>query len=310
MAATVSDGRRDDIATVTLAAGDLEATFAPDAGMVCCSVRHRGEELLGQRRGLAEYAARGKTMGIPLLHPWANLLGDFTYEALGRRVDLHGLEGTISVDGETGLPIHGTLPGRWSVVSAEPNGAEGARLVAEREPFLDDGFRAAFPFDHRLRIVAELDGAALRLRTSVLPVSGPVPVSFGFHPYFTLPDVPREEYGLELPVQRHLVLDDKKLPTGDSEPVQPFAGPLGDRAFDDGYDELEQPPVFALEGGGRRIEVHFEDGYPFAQVFAPEGMDVVCFEPMTALTDALRRGTFAVATPSEPYTAAFSMVIS
>jgi galactose mutarotase-like enzyme len=42
--------------------------------MVCCSLRHRGDELLGQRRGLAAYAATGSTMGIPFLHPWANRL--------------------------------------------------------------------------------------------------------------------------------------------------------------------------------------------------------------------------------------------
>jgi galactose mutarotase-like enzyme len=29
-------------------------------------------------------------------------------------------------------------------------------------------------------------------------------------------------------------------------------------------------------------------GQPYAQVFAPAGEDVVCFEPMTAPTDALR----------------------
>jgi hypothetical protein len=34
--------------------------------MLACSMIHAGEELLGQRSGLAEYARSGATMGIPL----------------------------------------------------------------------------------------------------------------------------------------------------------------------------------------------------------------------------------------------------
>jgi aldose 1-epimerase len=52
----------------------LEATFVPGAGMICSSLRHRGDELLAQNAGVAAYARRGKTMGIPLLYPWANRL--------------------------------------------------------------------------------------------------------------------------------------------------------------------------------------------------------------------------------------------
>jgi hypothetical protein len=59
---------------LTLRAADLEATFIPGAGMLGCSPRHRGEELLGEGGGLEAYVAQRKTMGIPLLHPWANRL--------------------------------------------------------------------------------------------------------------------------------------------------------------------------------------------------------------------------------------------
>src|SRR5205814_4641855 len=86
-------------------AAQLRATFVPSLGMLGASLRHRGEELLGRRAGLAAYAARGETMGIPLLHPWANRLGGFDYRFGGRRVELDG--GTPLDDG--GLPIHGLL---------------------------------------------------------------------------------------------------------------------------------------------------------------------------------------------------------
>jgi galactose mutarotase-like enzyme len=67
--------------------------------------------------------------------------------------------------------------------------------------------------------------------------------------------------------------------------------------------------VFALSGGGRRIEVTYEQGYPAAQLFAPAGDALVAIEPMAATTDALRRGDHAVAAGG-PVTARFSIRVS
>jgi galactose mutarotase-like enzyme len=84
---------------------------------------------------------------------------------------------------------------------------------------------------------------------------------------------------------------------------------LGDKAFDDAYDQVAAGAVFAVSGGGRRLEVHFEQGYPAAQIFAPLAEDVVCFEPMTAPTDALRRGGYRSARPGEPAVTQFSICV-
>ena len=84
--------------------------------------------------------------------------------------------------------------------------------------------------------------------------------------------------------------------------ARPFK--VGDRTYDDGYRGVKGP--FVLEGGGRRIEVTFEEGYPYAQVFAPEGQELICFEPMTAPTNALTTGDgLPWIQPGESYTAAF-----
>ena len=98
------------------ALGGVVATFVPEAGMVCCSLRHRGEELLGQRGGLRSYVASRATMGIPFLHPWANRLGAERFELAGRELNLE-LEDLPLKRDERGLPIHGLLgaaPG-WRV---------------------------------------------------------------------------------------------------------------------------------------------------------------------------------------------------
>ena len=56
--------------------------------MICCSLRHRGEELLGQRGGLRAYVERARRWGSRFLHPWANRLGARRFELAGREVDL------------------------------------------------------------------------------------------------------------------------------------------------------------------------------------------------------------------------------
>ncbi len=256
--------------------------------MVCSSLRHRGEELLGLRDGLDAYARTGKTMGIPLLHPWANRLGAWEYEACGRRVRLS--EGLVRADSATGLPNHGTLPRSWRVVG------DGAAEL--------DGASEAFPFPHTMRLDVSVSGDALRIAATLTAHEGPVPVCFGFHPYLVLP----EDAYVELPVARHLQLSEQQVPTGETEDVEAFAGPL-DRTFDDGYDRLTGGP-FVLEGGGRRIEVRFEEGFPVAQVYAPGDPALICFEPMTAVADALRVGGYAVAEPGRPYRAAFSVRVT
>lgn len=289
--------------------GTLAATFAPSLGMVGCSLEHDGDELLGQRGGLARYAENGSTMGIPLLHPWANRLAGFSYSAEGRDVTLDRDSPLIHVDGATGLPIHGVLAAspHWQDIETEAD-ENRARLSARLDYGAHADLMEAFPFAHELRTRVELDGDGLRVATELSPTADvAVPVAFGYHPYLQLPGVPRADWQVDLPVRRQLSLDEHMIPTGDTERVEIPPGPLGDRAFDDGYCQLAAPPVFALAGGGRRVEVEFVRGYRFAQVYAPSDQELICFEPMTSATNALATGGDWLTTvrPGSTYKAAF-----
>src|ERR1700749_4548318 len=111
--AMVGDGSEEGFAARPLesdARGGLVAVFVPEAGMICCSLRHRGEQLLGQRNGLRAYVDHYSTMGIPFLHPWANRLGAARFELAGRAGDLDLPDLPLKRD-DAGLPIHGLLPG-------------------------------------------------------------------------------------------------------------------------------------------------------------------------------------------------------
>jgi aldose 1-epimerase len=303
----------DGFAALTLAsdgADGIEAAFVPGAGMVGCSLRHRGEELLGQRGGLATYIADRSTMGIPLLHPWANRVGRRHFWVAGREVDLWAHPELYTL-GPKGLPIHGLLAAAagWNVDLHEDT-AEGPRLVGTFDFAAREDLMTVFPFPHQLQVEAGISDEMLTIATTVR-ASGeaPVPIAFGYHPYLRLPGVERSAWVVEIPVSERVVLDSEELPTGEVEQADVAAGPLGSRTFDDEFAAPIQP--FALAGGGRRIEVSFDRGYPFAQVYAPDDDDVIAFEPMTAPTNALLTGQdLKLLQPGESYEASFSIKVT
>ena len=66
--------------------------------------------------------ADGKTMGIPILYPWANRLGANTYTAEGTTVTLTAGQHGVRAD-PNGLPIHGVLAAypNWRVTHESAN---------------------------------------------------------------------------------------------------------------------------------------------------------------------------------------------
>ena len=298
--------------TLTTPSAELEAAFVPDAGMVGCSLVHRGEELLGQRGGLARYVDERSTMGIPLLYPWANRVGTRRFEAVGREVDLDAAEPQPDTD-PNGLPIHGLLSAAsgWEVVRREESD-DGGTLAARFDFASREGLVRAFPFPHEIELEVALAGSTLRIATTVLATGdAPVPIAFGFHPYFRLPGVERADWQVEIPVRDRLALDGRMLPTGEREPTRVAGGRLGTRTFDDAYVSPPGGEPFAVAGGGRRIEIAFESRFPFAQIYAPADDDVIAIEPMTAPTNALVAGgaELPVVDPGESSTAAFAVTV-
>lgn len=284
----------------------LDATFVPDAGMICCSLRHRGEELLSQEGGLAEYEHDGHTMGIPLLYPWANRLAAFDYRVSERSVRIPHDPKRIQLETH-GLPIHGLIGGRmaWTTAAGDRDSLTARLRWDDSEPELFE----LFPFHHDLVYEAQLSHGRLELGLTV-HASGAdaVPLAFGFHPYLSLPGIPRERWLVELPAMRRLKLDDSMIPIGPDQalPAQRFE--LAEHHFDDAFDQVAEPSRFAVTGGGRRVEVEFQEGYAYAQVFAPDNAACICFEPMAAPANALRSGTgLRMLAPGESARARFSL---
>ena len=295
---------------VTLAAGTLEAAFVPRLGMVGASLRHAGEELLDRRGGLHVYRDEGAVMGLPILYPWANRLARDELLVRGRRVRLAG--SSLVRRDERGLPIHGLLgahPG-WSVHELDDDG-HAARLVAGFDFAGDARLTAVFPFPHELVVEATLTSQALRVATTIRATGTvAVPVAFGYHPYLRIPGRSRADWEIRLPSRRQLKVDGRGLPAGGGKRRAATAFGLAGAGFDDGYDGIDDGAVFAVSGGGREIAVTYERGYPAAQVFSPPGAPFICFEPMTAPTNALCNGDgLRFVAAGDSFTAIFSISV-
>ena len=287
-----------------LVAGELEAIFLPRRGMLGASFRHRGEELLRRLENLEAAAAKGSTAGIPLLYPWANRLASSRYRVAGRDVTFDPSSPLLHCD-EHGLSIHGV---KWALLAWDVIAAKRDRLTARLE-WTRPELLAVFPFRHKVEMTATLRPDNLTIETAVI-ADDPVPVSFGFHPYFGIPCRPRAEWRLELPAMRKLVLDDRGIPTGKEERFDRVDTLLCELNLDAGFIVLDERPKFSLSGVDRRITLEFLENYRYAQVFAPKGKDFVALEPMTARTSALTSGQgLRVIEPGEDFNAAFRIGI-
>lgn len=288
----------------------LRAVFAPRAGMVGTSLQLDGRELLAPRRGLAGYLDGGHTFGLPLLAPWANRLGAAEQQVGGVAWEVRPGEPGVHPD-EHGQAIHGLMPGlaAWEVEEAVADDrAARVAAVLRWTPALDRW--PAFPFAHDLRVVAEVSDTVLRVTTSLTATGdGPVPVAFGWHPWFEFPDVPRAEWELHAPFRRRAVLSDLKIPTGEVVDAPPPDGPLGAAYLDDVFVDAADGDEVSVRAGSRRVVVRYVSGYPVGVLFAPLDVDVVCVEPMSAPTDPFA-GRFPLrsAAPGTTASAVFEVV--
>ncbi len=297
-----------DAVGIASAGGEVQARFVPDANMLCPSLTRRDVELLHAGLGVRAYAQRGKTMGIPLLHPWANRLATRGYHAAGKDVVLPAPEGRYGLD-PNGLPIHGALPGllRWRVQET------GEDRVSAALDWSAPELLELFPYEHELVVEAQVGDDGLRLATTLRATGDDeVPVSFGYHPYLDPPgDLPRARWRVRLGASERLVLDQRMIPTGEIEPLDDRSFRLGDQSWDDGLSRLSAPPEFAVAAGPTTLTVTFDEGYGFAQVFAPPEQDFICFEPMTAPSNALVSGAgLRRVAPGAEYRAAFTITFA
>jgi aldose 1-epimerase len=277
----------------------IEVTVLPSIGNIVCSMTIHGKNILFfPDMKLSEFQKKPMQTGIPFLAPWANRLDEDAFWANGKKYGFDLTLGNFRKDGH-GLPIHGLLPAStiWDVeyVGAD---RQSASVTSKFEFWKQPDLMKQWPFAHGYEMTYRLADGALEVKTTVTNLSSaPMPLAIGFHPYYRIPDVPRDQWILHMPARTAVIADDRRIPTGEFKPVElPHPLPLKDRTLDDGFTDMERDAngkaLFSLNSGDKQIDVLFGPQFPVAVIWEPalpagQPQGFICIEPMTGITNAI-----------------------
>jgi len=272
---------------------ETEVAIAIGAGNMAFELKVLGRNFLWfPFASPAELLAHPRFCGVPFLAPWANRLDGDSYWVNGKQYELNAGIANFRRD-PNGKPIHGLLnySRDWTLVSADADGHSAqatSRLSFGEHPNL----MAQFPFAHTITMTYRLADGVLEVETALRnQADEALPLAIGYHPYFQLHDAPRDQWKVHLAARDHLVLNGQLIPTGERNPVA-----FGDlhlleqEQLDDVFSGLirgaDGRARFWVQGLRERVTVVYGPKYLVAVVFAPNGKEFICFEPMAAVTNA------------------------
>ena len=235
--------------------------------------------------------------GIPLLWPYANRLDEQAFYANGQK---YTFDPGIGNTGRGAVPMHGfvTAATAWKVIEMKADG-KSAWITSKLEFFRFPKYMKQFPFAHTLTMTYRLQDGALEVHTRIDSLSAePMPVAIGFHPYFQLTDSNKEEWQLSVAAKTHWLLDERTLPTGETEPItkilpDPQKVSVKDIPLDDVFTELERDAkglaTMSLKGKEQQVDVvvgpKFKTILVYTRAAGPRGS--VAFEPMAGISNSM-----------------------
>jgi aldose 1-epimerase len=273
----------------------VEVLIAPTLGNRAYAMNVHGANIL--HMPAASIADLHELSGIPFLAPWANRIPGGGFHANGNWYAFNESLGTLRTHGDH-IAIHGMLfaSNLWQITDLKAD-STGAAVTSRLEFWRYPSLLANWPFAHEYEMTYRLESGRLDVSVAVKNLSrDPMPVSIGFHPYFTLPGVPRAECVAHVPARSSVMVDNRLCATGEFKPNPlPDPIPLATQTLDDGFTDLIREPngqsTFCIEGPiegqARRIKVAFGPKWQVAVVYAPPGKEFICFEPMAAITNGI-----------------------
>jgi aldose 1-epimerase len=284
------------IIRLTDAANGVDVSIVPSIGNRAYEMNVHGKNILYfPSADVGEFQKRPELSGIPFLAPWANRLNEQGFWANGKKYTFNMILGNV----RGSLPIHGMLSSSplWEVMEVAAD-RQSAHVTSRLQFWRNPDLMAQWPFAHEYEMTYRLADGVLEVRVTVTNLSSnPMPVVLGFHPYYRIPGIPRDNWIATLPARKIVVADDRLIPTGELKPFDlPNPLPLKGRTLDTGFTDLDRDAAgrahFSIESGGMKVETLFGAKYPVAVVWeppAPEGQtrDFICIEPMTGITSAV-----------------------
>jgi len=284
------------IVLLTDAAKGVEVSIVPSIGNRAYEIKVHGKNILHfPSADVGEFQKRPESSGVPFLAPWANRLNEQDFWANGKKYTFNMTLGNVRGP----LPIHGMLSTSplWEVTEVAAD-QESAHVTSRLQFWKSPDLMAQWPFAHEYEMTYRLADGVLEVRVTVTNLSSdPMPVVLGFHPYYRIPGIPRDEWTATLPARKMVAADDRLIPTGELKPLDlpnplPLKGHTLDTGFTDFKRDADGRAHFSIESGGKKVETLFGPKYPVAVVWAPpapEGQtrDFICFEPMTGISSAV-----------------------
>jgi len=230
-----------------------------------------------------EQAKWGKSV---LLFPFPNRLDRGQYSWQGKTYQF-----PIN-NAATENAIHGFVRGEAFYVVKIELGLEHALIQCR---FDYDGSRDYYPFPFTLDVTFKIqNNGAFSLKAACLNRhSAPIPVGFGWHPYFKLAEK-ADAHQMRLPVCAMVEINDRMIPTGEQTPYKQFyrrklvADAFLDNCFLAGTQGTYK---MLLESGSRNIVVSASAAQcPFFQVFTPPHRESIALEPMSSNVNAFNNG--------------------
>jgi len=276
----------------------MDVGIVPDIGNLAYQFKVNGKDVLIPVESFKDYLEKHTFgWGIPFLAPWANRIDNEYYYFEGKKYLLNDSLGNIIRD-DFKQPLHGLLvyESRWKVVKTGGSDADGAFVVSRLEFYKYPDLMAQFPFAQVYEMTYRLKDGKLECATQVTNLgNSDLPVHFAFHPYFH-PDGPREEWKLTNGAQKHWLVTQQLIPTGETESTDKFLPgltkgvALGKTFIDDGFSEFRRDANglghVVIQGKTQKIEVLYGKGFDYAIVYAPLNKTLICAEPQTGPTNA------------------------
>lgn len=182
----------------------------------------KGENLVRTSASLEAFKANPGYNGMPLLAPFANRLDQTAFYANGKKynfdVELGNVRGPIP---STGF-VNGT--NAWQLVEFKSD-ATGAWVTSRLDFYKNPQFMQQWPFAHTITMTYRVSEGTLEVRTRLDNLStDPMPVVFGYHPIFELPDGNRNDWTVSVDARTHWIEIPQRLPTGETQPIEKFFG--------------------------------------------------------------------------------------